>query len=89
MPRFYEPQDGIIKIDGQEISKVSLHSLRKNLSLVSQDVILFDDTIINNIRYANKNASLDEVKRACKFSAAEEFINKLQNGYDTIVGENV
>jgi len=51
-------------------------------------VILFDDTIINNIRYANKNASLDEVKRACKFSAAEEFINKLQNGYDTIVGEN-
>ena len=88
LPRFYEPQDGIIKIDGQEISKVSLHSLRKNLSLVSQDVILFDDTIINNIRYANKNASLDEVKRACKFSAAEEFINKLQNGYDTIVGEN-
>ena len=51
-------------------------------------MILFDDTIINNIRYANKNASLDEVKRACKFSAAEEFINKLQNGYDTIVGEN-
>ena len=88
LPRFYEPQDGIIKIDGQEISKVSLYSLRKNLSLVSQDVILFDDTIINNIRYANKNASLDEVKRACKFSAAEEFINKLQNGYDTIVGEN-
>ena len=88
LPRFYEPQDGIIKIDGQEISKVSLHSLRKNLSLVSQDVILFDDTIINNIRYANKNASLDEVKRACKFSAAEEFVNKLQNGYDTIVGEN-
>jgi len=88
LPRFYEPQDGIIKIDGQEISKVSLYSLRKNLSLVSQDVILFDDTIINNIRYANKNASLDEVKRACKFSAAEEFVNKLQNGYDTIVGEN-
>jgi len=88
LPRFYEPQEGIIKIDGQEISKVSLHSLRKNLSLVSQDVILFDDTIVNNIRYANKNASLDEIKRACKFSAAEEFINKLQNGYDTIVGEN-
>ena len=88
LPRFYEPQNGKIKIDDQDVSKVSLFSLRKNLSLVSQDVILFDDSIINNIKYANKNASLDEIKKACKFSAADEFINKLQNGYNTIVGEN-
>ena len=88
LPRFYEPQNGKIKIDDQDVSKVSLFSLRKNLSLVSQDVILFDDSIINNIKYANKNASLDEIKKACKFSAADEFINKLQNGYNTVVGEN-
>ena len=88
LPRFYDPQEGKIIIDDQNIKEVSLNSLRKNLSLVSQDVILFDDTIKNNIAYAKENASTEEIKRACKFAAADEFIEKLPLGYDTVVGEN-
>ena len=88
LPRFYDPQGGSISIDDQKITSVNLQSLRKNISLVSQDVILFDDTIKNNIAYANTNASEDEIVRACKFAAAEEFINKLPHNYNTIVGEN-
>ena len=88
LPRFYDPQEGKIIIDNQEISKVSLDSLRKNISLVSQDVILFDDTIRNNIAYAKFDASDDEIINACKFAAAEEFIDKMPNKYNTIVGEN-
>ena len=88
LPRFYDPQKGSIEIDGQNISKVSLISLRKNLSLVSQDIILFDDTIKNNITYANNNASEQEIISACKFAAADEFIKKLPSGYETLIGEN-
>jgi len=88
LPRFYDPQQGNIKIDDQEIKKVSLSSLRKNISLVSQDVILFDDTIKNNIAYANSAASQDEIEEACRFAAADEFINKLPSSYDSLVGEN-
>ena len=88
LPRFYEPQEGSIEIDNQNIKNVSLASLRKNLSLVSQDVILFDDTIKNNIAYAKPNASEEEIIRACKFAASDEFINKLPNGYNTMIGEN-
>jgi len=88
LPRFYDPQIGSIEIDGQDIKKVSLKSLRKNLSLVSQDVILFDDTIKNNIAYARENASEEDIKNACKFAAAEEFINKLPQKYETLIGEN-
>ncbi len=88
LPRFYEPQEGYIKIDNQDIKEVSLKSLRENLSLVSQDVVLFDDTIKNNIAYAKSNASDKEIINACKFAAAEEFIKKLPNGYDTMIGEN-
>ena len=88
LPRFYDPQEGSIKIDGQNIKNVSLKSLRKNLSLVSQDIILFDDTIKNNISYANSNATESEVVEACKFAAADEFIKKLPNGYETVIGEN-
>ena len=88
LPRFYDPQDGSIEIDGQNISSISLSSLRKNLSLVSQDVILFDDTIKNNIAYAKPEASEDEIVKACTFAASDQFINKLPKGYDTKVGEN-
>ena len=88
LPRFYDPQQGSIKIDGQDIKKISLSSLRKNISLVSQDVILFDDTIKNNIAYANSQASHKEIEEACKFAAADEFINKLPSSYDSLVGEN-
>ena len=88
LPRFYDPQDGIIEIDGQNIKDVSLSSLRKNLSMVSQDVILFDDTIKNNITYANSKATEEEIISACKFAAADEFIRKLPSGYNTLIGEN-
>ena len=88
LPRFYDPQSGTIEIDGQDIKKVSLMSLRKNISMVSQDVILFDDTIRNNITYANNNASDEALISACKFAAADEFIKKLPDGYDTLIGEN-
>ncbi|RPH01440.1 MAG: ABC transporter ATP-binding protein [Candidatus Pelagibacter sp. TMED153] len=88
LPRFYDPQTGNIEIDNQDIKKISLNSLRKNMSLVSQDVILFDDTVRNNIAYANSNASQDDIVEACKFAAADEFIDKLPLGYNTIIGEN-
>ena len=88
LPRFYDPQGGSIEIDDQNIRNVSLSSLRKNLSLVSQDVILFDDTIKNNIAYAKPKASDKEIINACEFAASDEFIKKLPNGYDTMIGEN-
>ena len=88
LPRFYDPNEGDISIDSQNIKNINLNSLRKNLSLVSQDVILFDDTIKNNIAYANDKASEDEVVEASKFAAADEFIDRLPNKYDTFVGEN-
>jgi len=88
LPRFYDPQAGNILIDGQNLNKVKLNSLRKNISLVSQDIILFDDSIKNNILYADSNASEQEFQKACEFAAANEFINKLPKKYETLVGEN-
>ena len=88
IPRFYNIDSGDIKIDGQSIFKTKIFSLRKNISLVSQDTTLFDDTIKNNIAYANPEASQNEIEEAAKFSFADEFIQKLPNRYDTIVGEN-
>ena len=88
IPRFYEPQKGKIFIDQQNIHEVSLYSLRKNISLVSQDIILFDDTVKNNIAYADPEASGDDIIKACQFAAADEFIDKLPNSYETFIGEN-
>ena len=88
LPRFYDPQEGSIEIDNQNIKRVSLESLRKNLSLVSQDVVLFDDTIKNNVAYAKFDASFEEIKKACEFAAANEFIDNLPQGYNTLIGEN-
>ena len=88
LPRFYDPQEGSIEIDNQNIKGVSLNSLRKNLSLVSQDVILFDDTVKNNIAYARPSANHDEIIKACEFAAADDFIQKLPKGYNTMIGEN-
>ena len=88
LPRFYDPQKGVIKIDNQDISKVRLSSLRKNISLVSQDTILFDASIKDNISYANDSASQKEIEKACEFAAADEFINKLPNKLETKIGEN-
>ena len=88
LPRFYDSQEGVIQIDGQNIKKINLKSLRKRISLVSQDVTLFDASIKNNISYANSLATQKDIEDACKFAAADEFINKLPDKYDTIVGEN-
>jgi len=88
LPRFYDPEKGQVNIDGQNISSISLHSLRENISLVSQDIILFDDTVHANIAYANLNATKTEIDNACKFAAAKEFIEDLPRSYDTIIGEN-
>ena len=88
LPRFYDPQEGTIEIDGQNIKNVSLKSVRNCISMVSQDVILFDDTVKNNIAYAKENATSEEIKKACTFAAADEFIENLPNGYNTLIGEN-
>ena len=88
IPRFYEPQKGQIFIDKQLINEFSIKSLRENISLVSQDITLFDDTIKNNIKYSKLNASDEEIIRAAKLSFCEEFIEKMPNGYNTIIGEN-
>ncbi len=88
LPRFYDPQSGQIFIDNQNTRLVNLNSLRKSISLVSQDVILFDTSVKENIMYANKDASEKEFNEACKFAAAEEFINDMPQKYDTLIGEN-
>ena len=88
LPRFYDPSNGNIFIDKQNIKDVSLFSLRKNISLVSQDIILFDDTVRANIAYANMEATNDQIQKACEFAAASEFIEKLPQSYETLIGEN-
>ncbi len=88
IPRFYDVNSGDIKIDNQSIYNSKIYSLRKNISLVSQDTTLFDDTIRNNIAYANFDAKQDEIEEAAKYSFADEFIKNLPNKYDTIIGEN-
>ena len=88
IPRFYNINSGNISIDDQSIDECTLFSLRKNISLVSQDTTLFDDTIKNNISYANLDATQKEIEEAAKYSFADEFIDKLPKKYDTIIGEN-
>ena len=88
LSRFYDRNSGDILIDDQSIYKTTLYSLRNNISLVSQDTTLFDDTIRNNIKYANLNASDDEILSSAKDSFAHEFIEKLPEKYETIIGEN-
>ena len=88
IPRFYNVDSGDISIDDQSIYSSKVFSLRKNISLVSQDTTLFDDTIKNNIAYANLDATEEEIVEAAKFSFADEFINKLPQKYETLIGEN-
>jgi len=88
IPRFYNVTAGDIKIDDQSIKNLSINSLRKEISLVSQDTTLFDDTIKNNIAYANLNATEEEIIAAAKKSFASEFIEKSPHGYNTLIGEN-
>lgn len=87
IPRFYDPDAGEVLIDGQNVKDVTLESLRKQTAYVSQDVILFHDTIKNNIRYGMPDATDDQIVAAAKAAAAHDFIMTLENGYDTVLGE--
>ena len=87
LPRFYDPQKGRILIDGQDISQVTLESLRRHTAYVSQEVVLFNDTIRNNIRYGSPDATDGQVVEAAKAAAADGFIRQMENGYDTMLGE--
>ena len=88
IPRFYDPQNGEIKIDNQIIKDVNLSSLRKHISLVSQETTLFDDTIKNNLLYAKPDASMENLEKAANDSFSMEFINELPDKFETIIGEN-
>ena len=88
IPRFYQPDDGDLLIDNQSIYDAKISSLRENISLVSQETTLFDDTIKNNIKYANENVTDEEIFEVAKLSNAHDFIEKLPNKYETIIGEN-
>ena len=88
IPRFYDADSGDIFIDEQSIYKSTIGSIRKEISLVSQETTLFDDTIKNNIKYANMNATDEEVYEVAKLSFCQEFINNLPDKYDTFIGEN-
>ena len=88
IPKFYAVNSGIIKLDGIDISNISLNSLRENLAMVSQDTILFNDTIFNNIAYGNLSAvNLEKVKKAAEAANASEFINKLPDGFNHVIGD--
>ena len=88
IPRIYSPNEGSIEIDNQDISKVKLSSLRKEISIVDQNTTLFDDTVINNIKYAKPEANLEEVYEAADNAMCKEFIENLENKYETMIGEN-
>ena len=88
IPRIYSPLKGKITIDKQNISEVNLESLRKEISIVDQNTTLFDDSVINNIKYAKPDASNEEVFESARSAMCEDFIKNLENGYQTIIGEN-
>ena len=88
IPRIYDPNSGEINIDHQDLRSVNLNSLREKISIVDQNTTLFDDTVFNNIKYANPDASEEEVYNAAKFAMCETFIDKLDKGYSTYIGEN-
>jgi len=88
IPRIYDPSSGEINIDHQDLKSVNLNSLREKISIVDQNTTLFDDTVFNNIKYANPDASEEEIYDAAKFAMCETFINKLDKGYSTYIGEN-
>ena len=88
IPRIYAPTYGSIHVDKQDISKFNLSSLRSQISIVDQNTTLFDDTVFNNIKYARPEATNEEVYEASEQSMCTEFINNLENGYETMIGEN-
>ena len=88
IPRIYDPIGGNVLVDEEDIKNINLDSLRKQISIVDQNTTLFDDTVLNNIKYAKPTASKDEVIKASELAMCSDFINKLENGFDTMIGEN-
>lgn len=86
--RFYDSTKGSITIDGKDIKDITIESLRKNISVVSQDVLIFNTSVKDNVRYGSFDATNEQIIEACKMANADEFINELENGYDTILGPN-
>ena len=88
IPRIYDPKSGMLKLDGQNIKEINLNSLRKEISIVDQNVTLFDDTVFNNIKYAKPDAKDEEIYKAADLSMCRDFIEKLNQKYQTMIGEN-
>ena len=88
IPRIYDPIEGKITIDGQNLKMINLRSLRNKISIVDQNTTLFDDTVFNNIKYANPKATDEQIYNAAKLAMCESFVNKLNRGYETFIGEN-
>jgi ATP-binding cassette, subfamily B, bacterial MsbA len=88
IPRIYSPTSGSIELDGQDISKINLASLRNQISIVDQNTTLFDDTVFNNIKYARPDASNNDVHESARLSMCSDFIDNLEDGFDTMIGEN-
>ncbi len=88
IPRIYDPISGKVEVDGQNIKEVKLSSLRKEISIVDQNTTLFDDTVLNNIKYAKPDASNDEIFKAADMAMCTDFIDKLENKFETKIGEN-
>ena len=88
IPRIYDPKSGMLKVDGQNIKEINLNSLRKEISIVDQNVTLFDDTVFNNIKYAKPDAKDEEIYKAADLSMCRDFIEKLNQKYQTMIGEN-
>ncbi len=86
--RFYDPNSGSIKIDGHDIRDITISSLRQSMSVVNQEVMLFDDTVLENIRYGKENATEEEIIAAAKMAEADEFISQLKEGYQAKIGQN-
>ena len=87
IPRFYEPIEGEVLVDGVNVNKLKLSQLRKNIGLATQDVLLYSDSIDGNIAYGDSELTKEQVLKFAKYSAASDFIAKMPEGYDTIVGE--
>jgi len=87
IPRFYDPQEGEILVDGVNIKRVKLDDLRRQVAIVHQDIYIFPDTIRNNIAYGKPDATMEEIVMAAKLARLHDFIASLPNGYDTVVGE--
>ena len=88
IPRIYDPSSGEILLDGQNIKDVKLSSLRKEISIVDQNTTLFDDTVLNNIKYAKPDATNEQIIQAAEMASCTDFINKLENKFETKIGEN-